>query len=189
MYSWSTADLYRNAFQALNSYDKTHLCQVPVNRNLNYNYIPVPSRQNLLPVNSPGNSPLRRPREDSDNDNHHIQDFDNAPAVRTVEYHNSKQGKFLNSSKANNYPQNLFNGNSSSSQQKNRFDFVRSSRSPQSKLFQQSQMTVSLNGQCQTISTEAQRFVQTSYGFPPFVIRFATEQIRNQQATEDGLFT
>jgi hypothetical protein len=90
-----TSEMYKQAYQSLmnneHCYENTHQStQVSLQHS-----IPSPHRNNLKPVTSPINSPLRRPHPPSENDLSELDDFEHDPNTKMI-HNNRKKTKMYN---------------------------------------------------------------------------------------------
>ncbi|CAF2042628.1 unnamed protein product [Rotaria magnacalcarata] len=152
--------IYKQAYQSLMNIECHHVGTHQNTTSMNYHSIPPPHRNNLKPVDSPVNSPLRRPYSSSENDVSELEDFEHDPNTKTIQKNRKK-------TKINNNHNITFNN-------ANRPHIPASAN--QSPL--QQQHTIQL-------TDEAKLFAQSRYPFPPFIIRFPTPYIHEQKIVEE----
>ncbi|CAF3215296.1 unnamed protein product [Rotaria sp. Silwood2] len=152
----STSEIYKQAYQSLMNIECHHVDTHQNTISMNYHPIPPPHRNNLEPVDSPVNSPLRRPHSSSENDVSELEDFEHDPNTKTIQKNRKK-------TKINNNNNITFNNS-------NRSHIPASTNQPT--LQQQHTNTTKL-------------FAQSRYPFPPFIIRFPTPYIHEQKIVEE----
>ncbi|CAF1302706.1 unnamed protein product [Rotaria sordida] len=114
------------------------------------------SRNNVQPIESP----MRRPHPSSNDELSETESFMNDISTRTV--HNHKRTR-LNASKLHQQQPTI-------------------TTSVHTSLNNRTHVTTTID---EVISIEAERFAQSRYPFPPFIIRFATPNIKEQTVSED----
>jgi len=185
----TTSELYKQVYQSLMNdeiyYDNAHQSTSVSSQRL----IPAPHRNNLKPVNSAVNSPIRRPHSPSESDLSDLDDFEHDPNTKTI-HNNRKKTKMNNNNNIKHYKSNR--------------SYV-TSPADQSHLVQQKQQHINTTSSTNTISAttptnqqpninsstinkftdEAKLFAQTRYPFHPFILRFSTPHIHEQKITDE----
>jgi hypothetical protein len=160
------SELYKQAYQSLMN---TECYQNNVHQNTHVSArrsIPPPHLNNLKPVNSPMNSPARRPHSPSETDLSELDDFVQNPNSKTI--NNVRKKPKTKTNDINN---------------KQHIDIATTTSTNLTTTSTNQQPVI--NATVNKLSDEAKVFAQSRYPFPPFILRFSTPHIHEQKIVDD----
>ncbi|CAM4788148.1 unnamed protein product [Rotaria magnacalcarata] len=176
--------IYKQAYQSLMNIECHHVGTHQNTTSMNYHSIPPPHRNNLKPVDSPVNSPLRRPYSSSENDVSELEDFEHDPNTKTIQK-NRKKTKINNNHNITFNNANRPHIPASANQPPLQQQHTNTSASIDLNLSITNQKLNTNSSSIIKLTDEAKLFAQSRYPFPPFIIRFPTPYIHEQKIVEE----